>query len=133
MPSDANDAAKLREMASGYMISQIIAVTAALGLADLLGDAIVSGNVLADATGIHCGSLLRLFHALTVFGLVEQPELGHFRLTARAPLHAAWATEALARVRVILSRSVIIRPTRGRIPISPHGGLYAMPSLCGSA
>ena len=26
-----------------------------------------------------------------------------------------------------------IRPTRGRIPISPHGGLYAMPSLCGSA
>src|SRR5215510_16371771 len=26
-----------------------------------------------------------------------------------------------------------IRPTRGHIVISPHGGLYAMPSLCGSA
>jgi hypothetical protein len=26
-----------------------------------------------------------------------------------------------------------IRPARGRIAISPHGGLYAMPSLCGSA
>jgi len=26
-----------------------------------------------------------------------------------------------------------IRPTRGHIEISPHGGLYAMPSLCGSA
>src|SRR2546430_15261444 len=26
-----------------------------------------------------------------------------------------------------------IRPTRGHIAISPHGGLYAMPSLCGSA
>ena len=26
-----------------------------------------------------------------------------------------------------------IRPTRERIAISPHGGLYAMPSLCGSA
>ena len=25
------------------------------------------------------------------------------------------------------------RPTRGHIAISPHGGLYAMPSLCGSA
>ena len=24
-------------------------------------------------------------------------------------------------------------PTRGHIVISPHGGLYAMPSLCGSA
>ena len=24
-----------------------------------------------------------------------------------------------------------IRPTHGHIPISPHGGLYAMPSLCG--
>ena len=26
-----------------------------------------------------------------------------------------------------------IRPTRRHIAISPHGGLYAMPSLCGSA
>jgi hypothetical protein len=26
-----------------------------------------------------------------------------------------------------------IRPTRGHIAFSPHGGLYAMPSLCGSA
>ena len=26
-----------------------------------------------------------------------------------------------------------IRPTRGHIAISPQGGLYAMPSLCGSA
>src|SRR5208282_3702580 len=26
-----------------------------------------------------------------------------------------------------------IRPTRGHIAISPHGGLYVMPSLCGSA
>ena len=26
-----------------------------------------------------------------------------------------------------------IRPTREHITISPHGGLYAMPSLCGSA
>jgi len=43
--------------------------------------------------------------------------------------------EALARDRVILSRSVIadvdpIRPTPVRIPLSSHGGLYAMPSLC---
>jgi hypothetical protein len=26
-----------------------------------------------------------------------------------------------------------IRPTRRRTAISPHGGLYVMPSLCGSA
>src|SRR4029077_10233878 len=26
-----------------------------------------------------------------------------------------------------------IRPTRGHTAISPHGGLYAVPSLCGSA
>ena len=26
-----------------------------------------------------------------------------------------------------------MRPTRGHIATSPHGGLYAMPSLCGSA
>src|SRR5215471_18582076 len=29
--------------------------------------------------------------------------------------------------------SDLIRPTRRHIAISPHGGLYAMPSLCGSA
>ena len=45
---------------------------------------------------------------------------------------------ALAQVRVIVSRNRHhlfgpIRPTRGHIAISPHGGLYAMPSLCGSA
>src|ERR1700680_1868235 len=27
----------------------------------------------------------------------------------------------------------LIHPTRRHIAISPHGGLYAMPSLCGSA
>src|SRR5258708_20863545 len=26
-----------------------------------------------------------------------------------------------------------VRPTRGHIAFAPHGGLYAMPSLCGSA
>jgi hypothetical protein len=26
-----------------------------------------------------------------------------------------------------------IRPTHGHTAISPHGGLFAMPSLCGSA
>ena len=39
----------------------------------------------------------------------------------------------------MLSRAIIIylvdpiRPTRGHIAFSPHGGLYAMPSLGGSA
>jgi hypothetical protein len=45
---------------------------------------------------------------------------------------------SLAPVRVLLSRSISayydpIRQSRGHIATSPLGGLYAMPSLCGSA
>ena len=51
--------------------------------------------------------------------------------------HYSSAPGALVQVRVIVSRSVILsRPqpsAHGHTAISPHGGLYAMPSLCGSA
>ena len=49
----ADNVAKLREMISGYMLSQIISATAVLGLADLLASGTVSGKALAEATGTH--------------------------------------------------------------------------------
>ena len=44
---------KLREMISGYMISQVISVTATLGLADLLAKGAMSSEALAKATQTH--------------------------------------------------------------------------------
>jgi hypothetical protein len=35
--------------------------------------------------------------------------------------------------RSVITQSTPVHPTRGHTAISPHGGLYAMPSLCGSA
>ncbi len=47
----ADDGTKLREMISGYMVSQVIFVAAALRLADLLAAGDTSVEALATATG----------------------------------------------------------------------------------
>ena len=82
----ADNVAKLREMISGYMLSQIISATAVLGLADLLASGTVSGKALAEATGTHGASLLRLLRVLTACGLLEEAEPERFRLTALGAL-----------------------------------------------
>ena len=82
----ADNVAKLREMISGYMLSQIISATAVLGLADLLASGTVSGKALAEATGTHSASLLRLLRVLTACGLLEEAEPERFRLTALGAL-----------------------------------------------
>jgi hypothetical protein len=87
MPDTAQtDSAALRGMIAGYMMSQIVSVTAALGLADLLAERVVSAAELARAAASHEGSLRRLLHALTAGGLVEEPHDGHFALTKRGAL-----------------------------------------------
>ena len=82
----AENAAKLGEMISGYMLSQIISATAVLGLADLLATGTASGKALAEATGTQSASLLRLLRALAACGLVEEAEPGRFRLTTLGAL-----------------------------------------------
>ncbi len=87
MPDSAQtDNAALRGMIAGYMMSQIVSVTAALGLADVLTERVMSAADLARATASHEGSLRRLLHALAACGLVEQPHAGHFALTKRGAL-----------------------------------------------
>ena len=82
----ANDAAKLRAMIAGYMVSQVTSVAAVLGLADLLAAGPMSGKALAEATGTHGRSLLRLLRALSTCGLVEEIEPEHFELTVLGAL-----------------------------------------------
>jgi hypothetical protein len=82
----ADDVTRLRAMISGYMLSQVISVTASLGLADALGTRTVAGEALAEATKTHERSLLRLLRALIAWGLLKEPEVGRFRLTALGAL-----------------------------------------------
>ena len=81
MSDAADDAARLRRMVSGYMVSQVIAVAAALGLADLMAQQAAGIDDLARDTGTHRPSLARLLRALVALGLAEEPEAGSFRMT----------------------------------------------------
>ncbi len=73
---------KLQGMISGYMISQILSVTANLGIADLLGAGEVSVAALAKSTETHHRSLARLLRALAAWGILEETQPGCFKLTA---------------------------------------------------
>lgn len=84
--ANADDAARLRGMISGYMISQVISATAALDLADLLAEPGMSAGALAKATATHPDALTRLLQALSALGLVERSEGGMFKLTALGAL-----------------------------------------------
>lgn len=85
-PTD-NDRTRLQGMISGYMMSQILSVTASLGIVDLLGAGEASVATLAKSTETHHGSLARLLRALAAWGILEETQPGCFRLTAfGAPL-----------------------------------------------
>jgi orsellinic acid C2-O-methyltransferase len=97
MPNVAADGAgKLREMISGYMISQVICVMAALRLADLLATGAMSGGALAQATETDGRSLARLLRALTAWGLLEEREPERFNLS---PLGALLRSDASGSLR----------------------------------
>ncbi len=80
-PTD-DDRTKLQGMISGYMMSQILSVTASLGIADLLGAGEASVAALAKSTETHHRSLARLLRALAAWGVLEETQPGCFRLTA---------------------------------------------------
>jgi orsellinic acid C2-O-methyltransferase len=85
-PTD-DDGTKLQGMISGYMMSQILSVTAILGIADLLGAGEASVAALAKSTETHHRSLARLLRALAAWGILEETQPGCFKLTAfGAPL-----------------------------------------------
>ena len=92
----------LLKMIDGFCITQMIAVAAKLGIADLLAVEPKSANELADATGTHPPSLYRLLRGLASLGIFAEDDEGHFGLTPLAePLRSgvsdsvrAWAVFA---------------------------------------
>src|SRR6202795_4416962 len=97
MPNvEADGAGKLREMISGYMISPVICLLAALLLADLLTTGAMSSGALAQATETDGRSLARLLCALTAWGLLEEREPKRFDLS---PLGASLRSDASGSLR----------------------------------
>lgn len=74
----------LLEMTRGYRHGQALAVAATLGIADLLADGPRSVDDLAEATGTHAPSLLRLLRALASIGVFAEDDRQRFRLTPLA-------------------------------------------------
>ncbi len=68
-------------MGLSYQVSAIIAVTARLGLADLLAHGPKSSAELAEATGAHPSSLRRFLRACVAHDVLEQTEQDRFALT----------------------------------------------------
>lgn len=80
-PTD-DDRTGLQGMISTYMMSQILSVTASLGIADLLAAGEASVAALAKSTETHHRSLARLLRALVAWGILEETQPGCFKLTA---------------------------------------------------
>ena len=74
----------LLHLINGFRISQLIAVAAKLGLADLLAAGPQSSAALAEHTGMHAPSLYRVLRALSSIGVFHEDEHGRFGLTPLA-------------------------------------------------
>ena len=68
-------------MANAYRISQVIYVTAQLGLADLLAQGARSSGALAEATHTHAPSLQRMLRMLVALGVFTEDDEDRFALT----------------------------------------------------
>jgi hypothetical protein len=88
--------AQLIQMATAHWVSQILYITAKLGLADHLGNGRKSADELAGVTGTHEPSLFRLMRTLAHLGILEQDATNHFGLT---PLGEALRTGAPGSAR----------------------------------
>ena len=86
IPSDASLAGVLRQLSTGFWISQAIAVAARLGIADHLHGGAKSCTELAAAVGVHAGALYRLLRAIASVGIFAEDEQGRFALTPLAAL-----------------------------------------------
>ncbi|HET9109652.1 MAG TPA: methyltransferase [Ktedonobacterales bacterium] len=83
-------------MLNGFHVTQMLAVAARLGVADLLGDGPQSAEALASAIGAHPDALYRLMRALANMGVFEALPERRFALT---PLGATLRADHPDRMR----------------------------------
>ena len=86
----------LVEMAMAYSRSRVLCAAARLGIADAIGDKVLSVVVLAEKCQADADALYRLLRALASIGVTEETTPEHFRLTPfgqplrRDAPHSAW-------------------------------------------
>lgn len=89
------DQARLLELIWGYMTSDLVDVATRLRIPDHIGTREVGSGELAEETGTHAPSLLRLLRALAALGLLEEPRADTFRLTPMGARLRADAPDSL--------------------------------------
>jgi SAM-dependent methyltransferase len=100
----------LLEIVRGYRQGQALAVAATLGIADLLADGPRLVDELAEATGTHAPSLLRLLRALASIGVFAEGDGQRFQLTPLAePLRSDAPRSVRSSLR-FLGDSVLFVP-----------------------
>lgn len=100
-PEQANGispAMTLREMLTGYWVSQSIYAVAKLGVADLLGDGPQTNEQLASSLSVDKNALYRMMRTLSSYGLFAEDEKHNFALT---PLGSLLQTEAPGSMRAM--------------------------------
>ena len=112
-PGDVPPPLALFQRITGFWVTQALAVTAELGLADQLRDGIEESDALARAVSVAPASLYRLLRALTSIGVVAEERPGAFRLT---PLGACLQTAHRQSMRAAagfeLMRVALLSPPR---------------------
>ncbi len=81
-----SDAHRLFSLITGYRATQLVRVAVELGLPDLVGAEPMTGEVLAEATGLHAPSLTRVLRALVALGVFAQESNGGFVATTLSDL-----------------------------------------------
>ena len=80
----ANPTDEMLGLLSGYWYSQVLYVTAELGIADALAGGPRSAEALADETGCHANTLYRFLRAAASAGILREDDSQRFSLTPLA-------------------------------------------------
>ena len=83
-PRGSAPSTTLRNMITGFWVSQMIYVVAKLGIADLMTNGPKQSDELAAVAGAHAPSLYRVMRALASVGVFTELEDGRFNLTPLA-------------------------------------------------
>lgn len=130
LSGQAEDWRQLLRMFHGYRVSQMLAVAAKLGIADLLGDGPKDAAELADLTDTHPPALYRLLRALAGHGLLSENNQGRFGLTALGSLLRSDAPGSARALAIYHGDELTWRPW-GALLHSVTTGEAAFPHLYG--
>ncbi|WP_341530469.1 winged helix-turn-helix domain-containing protein [Nostoc sp. UHCC 0302] len=124
LSSDAPPARALLAMIFGAVQTQLLSVTAQLGIPDLLKDSPKSVKALAEATGTQEPALSRLLRALTDLGIVVETAPGQFICTPMGALLQADSPNSLREYAMLFGRSLAF-DTWANLLHSVHTGMSA--------